>query len=350
MLSIKEISEKTGYSTATVSRALDPRYYNKVKPAARERIMALCDKYQYRPKFSARALASGKTYTIGMISPDVESTVNSPTFSQFISGLSHELGKSNYTMSILPVVSDDLEEIDRQIAQIFYTSRVDGFVLASMIAGKLTLQELAKHKFPVVAFSMPSDPVPELPVTSIYVDNDKAYTELFSHLKKQGRHKAAFIGMGDTCLFRMEQCLENMKSVFDLKPSDIYLLPRKSMRGEQALNTYLAVRENWDHLKHYDTWIMSNDFMARGAYFFLRDMGYEPGGKIAIAGYDNIEESRPFMLEEPVLTTINPRLNLLASDCVELLMEQIKGPCDVRRHSLASQLIIRKSSNPNKGE
>lgn len=163
-------------------------------------------------------------------------------------------------------------------------------------------------------------------------------------------NKPAFIGIENSCLSRIEQCLKNMKSFFELKPSDIYLLhPRQFMMAEQSLSTYLAMRENWDRLKHYDTWIMSNDHMARGAYRFLCDMGYEPGGKIAVADYDNIEESRPFMLEEPVLTTINPRLSLLASKCVELLMEQIKGPCEARIHSLSSQLIIRKSSNSKEG-
>ena len=95
MLSIKEISKQTGFSTATVSRALDPRYSGKVKASTRQRIMALCDEYQFRPKFSAQALASGKTYTVGLISEDLESMINSPTFSQFVSFLAQEIGRAH---------------------------------------------------------------------------------------------------------------------------------------------------------------------------------------------------------------------------------------------------------------
>ena len=178
MLSIKEISKQTGFSTATVSRALDPRYSGKVKASTRQRIMALCDEYQFRPKFSAQALASGKTYTVGLISEDLESMINSPTFSQFVSFLAQELKNNNYTLSVLPVSDHDPETIDKEILHTFYSCRMDGFVLSSNTVGTLTLKELASGKFPVVTYQMPSDICNPMPVTSVRIDNRNAYREL----------------------------------------------------------------------------------------------------------------------------------------------------------------------------
>ena len=180
MLSIKEISKQTGFSTATVSRALDPRYSGKVKASTRQRIMALCDEYQFRPKFSAQALASGKTYTVGLISEDLESMINSPTFSQFVSFLAQELKNNNYTLSVLPVSDHDPETIDKEILHTFYSCRMDGFVLSSNTVGTLTLKELASGKFPVVTYQMPSDICNPMPVTSVRIDMNNAGNALLS--------------------------------------------------------------------------------------------------------------------------------------------------------------------------
>ena len=347
MLSIKEISKQTGFSTATVSRALDPRYSGKVKASTRQRIMALCDEYQFRPKFSAQALASGKTYTVGLISEDLESMINSPTFSQFVSFLAQELKNNNYTLSVLPVSDHDPETIDKEILHTFYSCRMDGFVLSSNTVGTLTLKELASGKFPVVTYQMPSDICNPMPVTSVRIDNRNAYRELLRHLKETGRRRFVIIGMGNSNNSRHEQCRKCASELnLAIQDSDVLLLPKEEVRAEPTLGTYLAVLKHWEKLKQYDAWIMSNDLWAGGACAALRHFKYEPGREIAVTGYDNMEESRLYLFQKPMLTTIRPPLNLLGTTCAQLLLEQIRAPgAGSKEIKLHSELVIRQSSH-----
>ncbi len=347
MFSIKEISEELGVSTATVSRALDPRYSDKVKPTTRTRIMALCEAHNYRPKFSARALASGKTYTIGMIAPDVERTISSSNISQVISSMSEELKKFHYHLSILPIASDEPAEIDREIIHTFYSSQVDGFVLHSHIVGTLTLQELARHNFPVVVFSTPSNtPQQQLSASSVWVDNRAGYNELAAHLKQQRRHKIAYIGFQNNTVRRRRDCIDALRQAgLSFADSDCFLYPLPELTADNMLATYRYLQADWETLRHYDTWIMSNDYMARGACFFLEDRGFRPGDEIAVIGYDNLEGSQASRHLRPFITTVNPKLPELGITCARLLLEQIDGARgDYREVAIQSELIVRNSS------
>ena len=91
---------------------------------------------------------------------------------------------------------------------------------------------------------------------------------------------------------------------------------------------------------------MSNDLMARGACAALRHFKYEPGREIAVTGYDNMEESRLYLFQKPMLTTIRPPLNLLGTTCAQLLLEQIRAPgAGSKEIKLHSELVIRQSSH-----
>lgn len=328
MISINEISKKTGFSTATISRALDLRYCTKVKESTRKKILALCDQYQYRPKFSAQALASGKTYTIGLISPDVEAMMISPNYSLFISFLTHELKKLNYSLSILPI-GDDLATINQEILHTFYSSRVDGFMLMASIVNVLTLNELVRHKFPVVTFLMPSEElINDPPVNHVYFDNSTAYRDLLRHLKKQGHSRIAFIGMeSHNNNIRHQQCLKcAYKEGMNITENDIFLFAKATPRPELVFFTYQEILKQWKRVKNYTAWIMNNDQMAQGACAALKSLGFEPGRNVAVAGYDNIEENRLYGDGNLFLTTINPPLEKLAVSCVQLLLNQIANP------------------------
>ena len=347
MLSIKEISRQTGFSTATVSRALDPRHSGKVKASTRERIMKLCDANQFRPKFSAQALASGKTFTIGLISEDLESMMHSPTYSQFVSFLARELKNSNYTLSVLPVSDCDPETIDKEILHTFYSCRVDGFILSAGSVGTLTLRELATGKFPVVTYQMPSDVRSgPMPVTIVRIDSGNAYGDLLRHLYETGRRCPLIIGM-ESQNSRYELCRKCASGLAPVMQNpDLLLLSKAEVRAEPMLGTYLAVLRHWERLRKYDAWIMSNDLMARGACAALRHFHCEPGREIAVSGYDNIEESRTYLHRKPELTTIRPPLDQLASTCAKLLLEQIesRSSCRKKEIKLHSELIIRQST------
>jgi len=68
---IREISEMTGYSIATVSRVLNKT--GKYSPAAEEKILAVAKENNYEPDIQAKGLRGMKSKNIGVIIPDLKS-------------------------------------------------------------------------------------------------------------------------------------------------------------------------------------------------------------------------------------------------------------------------------------
>ena len=68
MVSIKDIAQACGVSTATVSKALNNR--EDVNPQTRERVQETARQLGYLPNAMARALKTNKTYNIGVLMVD----------------------------------------------------------------------------------------------------------------------------------------------------------------------------------------------------------------------------------------------------------------------------------------
>src|SRR5579859_7829243 len=69
MVSIKDVAEAAGVSTATVSRVLSNGLH--VRPEVRERVMVAVERLGYRPNLVARSLRSQQSMTIGLIVSDI---------------------------------------------------------------------------------------------------------------------------------------------------------------------------------------------------------------------------------------------------------------------------------------
>ena len=64
-LSLQDIAERAGVSTATVSRALNDRAG--VHPKTREQILRIAREMGYTPSMAARGLATSRTHNLGLI-------------------------------------------------------------------------------------------------------------------------------------------------------------------------------------------------------------------------------------------------------------------------------------------
>jgi LacI family transcriptional regulator len=100
-VTIKEIAQLASVNISTVSRALNPQTAFKVSSIQREKILALCNKYNYRPRVSARACATGKSFHVALMLGALTSDLASPLQALFIKGVSSVLQANGYTLSIL---------------------------------------------------------------------------------------------------------------------------------------------------------------------------------------------------------------------------------------------------------
>lgn len=130
MSTIKDIAERVGVSTATVSCALSGT--KPVKEATKKKILQAAREMNYIPNAAARELKAHSTKTIGIILTDIKSKFHSDLFIS----LSTEFQKNGYLIEV--AFSNDQPQIEKQNIDRMLSKNVDGLVLISCQNGNST--------------------------------------------------------------------------------------------------------------------------------------------------------------------------------------------------------------------
>ena len=68
-VTIEDVARKAGVSAMTISRVLNGK--REISSATREHVLDVMRELNYRPSRVARSLATNKTFTIGVVVPDI---------------------------------------------------------------------------------------------------------------------------------------------------------------------------------------------------------------------------------------------------------------------------------------
>src|SRR5690606_2377105 len=102
---LADVAHKAGVSTASVSRVLNAP--DTVRPATREKVMSAIRALGYVPDGAARALASGRLNTVGVIVPTLDNAI----FASGINAFQRRLAQRNYTLLVASSEYDQNEEV-----------------------------------------------------------------------------------------------------------------------------------------------------------------------------------------------------------------------------------------------
>ncbi len=119
---IKEIARRLKISPSTVSRALND--HPSIGLVTTMRVKKMAEEMNYEPNQTAIFFKQRKTYTIGVVLPDL----SEPFFSSAISAIEDLADHHNYTV----ILGQSLDNPDRQlkIMQTFKKHRVDGILIS----------------------------------------------------------------------------------------------------------------------------------------------------------------------------------------------------------------------------
>ncbi len=118
-ISIKTIAQKSGFSTYTVSHAL--RDFDDVNDKTKKKIIAVSKKLGYYPNRLGRSLASGKSYQIAILIPELSSLY----FIRAAMACSEELKKFDYSGTI--IMGHSLEFENNLLDELF-SKHYDGLI------------------------------------------------------------------------------------------------------------------------------------------------------------------------------------------------------------------------------
>jgi DNA-binding LacI/PurR family transcriptional regulator len=346
MISIEKIAKEANVSSMTVSRVFDPRHVNKVKASTREKILGICKKHDYSPRYSARSLASGKTFSVGLVLDNFASGLSSPTMSQVINSIVKGLEKYSYNLNMIHCSLENLNDMNEKILETVYSRRVDGLLFFGELLTEHSVEKLRKSRIPAAILSLPSSRTLQEHISYVYADNYPATYDLVAHLKDIGVRDIAYLNVitkANACVDRTELFHREAEAAGLNSKSIICDYRNRFLR--MMFDSFEWTLENWEKIKKYDAYVFSNDLMAIGGLKAMESKGLIAGRDKALAGFDNIEENINYFAAKPVITTIAPPHQELGEMVVKLLMEQINGnERRAIRLSLPSKLIIRSST------
>lgn len=140
IVTIKEVAELAGVSSAAVSRYLNDGYLADDK---RERIRQAIERTGYAPSAQAQALRTGSTRIVGVIVPKI----NSESISRITAGIGQVLRERGYQM--LLANTDNHAERELEYLELFQGHPVDGIVLVATILTPRHRAFLREAKVPV---------------------------------------------------------------------------------------------------------------------------------------------------------------------------------------------------------
>lgn len=144
-VSLKDIAERVGVSSATVSLVLNGKEKGgRVGVEMSGKIRNVAKELNYKPNNLARSLRMGRSQAIGLIVADI----TNPFFADLSFQIQEYAEKLNYTV-IITNINESVEKMNRMI-DILKTYRVDGLLIIPPQFGEHLLKKLDDNKVPLV--------------------------------------------------------------------------------------------------------------------------------------------------------------------------------------------------------
>ena len=346
---ISDIAKLAGTNRSTVSRVLNDSPNFSAGAECRKRIISIARKLKYQPRYSAKSLASGKTYCVGVILGTLENDLCSPYFASTLAEMNRTLLENGYTLTLLPINQGKV--YDDEVLSTIRRHRCDGYFIGTDMAGSKTMNELSRQKIPLAIHQASSGIVKSGLCNAAELDLRMAMESLAKEFARCSHQRVAYFVpeffVNDE---RLAERLTQLQSALqrqgiDMRDNDI-ITYRPSAIGclFDRVEAMHAALLHVDALKLHTAVAACSDLVALGMCDALRMRGIEPGKDIGIVGYDNIEESPNFPTKEPFLTTIDPDNRRMGRVIAEMLLDRIRNPTSTpATRSIPARLIIRKS-------
>lgn len=290
MATIKEVSLLAGVSVATVSRVANGNRWVAVE--TQQRVKEAMKELGYQPNTSARALATNRTETIGMIVGDLSGP--------FYGDLMHRVEKTVRSQGkhlILTSSHGNLED-ERDAIEFLLRRQVDALILQVDSLSDADLIAITERiRTPIVLVNRY---VPELAQHCVYINNETGGRLITEYFIQQGHREIACITGplykpdSRDRLQGFRQALDQAKLSFHqdwVVESDF-----TESGGSSAMERLLKRSSNCTAV------FCENDLMAYGAIRYAKSQGIQVPQQLSVAGYDDIVMSAYI---DPSLTTIH---------------------------------------------
>jgi LacI family transcriptional regulator len=307
-----DIANKLNVTRITVSKAL--RNHPDISEEMKKRVRETAEELGYIPNLIAQNLTSRRTFTLGVVIPDLENSFFAYTTDSIIDTSS---GK-DYTVFV--TVSRENQQNERLNIQKLIGMRVDGLLVcvSQQTTDPQIFNRINNLKIPFVFFDRQFEGLNFSCVT--FNDRNGAAAAL-DKIIEQGYTKVAhFAGYSNVSIGK-ERCLGYRDA---LKRKGIEIKPGWIIEGGfEIKDGYEAFYKLYNSNNLPEIIFTVNDRVALGVYKATGEVGLKIPDDIGIVGYGFNDTAQNFY---PTLSIINQDPRKIGRAAAELLIEIIRNP------------------------
>jgi len=330
-ITIKDVAQLAGVSTATVSRAM--RSPQLVNSTTLENIQRVMREKHYVYNAAAADFSRSKSTVVGVFIPTTAGTV----FAGTVGAIEEYAYERGYPLMVCNTRYDP--DIEAALLRQCMERRVAGLILTGYCqANEGLLVSLVEKGLPclIVWEKLPDS----LPLSYVGFDNYQAAFEVTDYLLGLGHRSVGLIVGPRSGIYRARRRSDGYAAALEARgiPYDPSLVIEKQpsmLNGKEAMSRLLRLP------KPPTAVFAASDFLAIGAMAAVREAGLRVPEDVSVAGFDDIEFASYC---HPPLTTVHVPSKDIGRMAVNLLMELIAGEDDSpRRVCLDTKMILRKS-------
>lgn len=320
MATIKDVANKAGVSTATVSRVLNGNY--PVSEQAKEKVLEAIQQLKYHPNAVARSLKQNRTYLIGILVPDI----SNPYFMDLARGVESVVADEGY--SLLFGSTDEDAKKEYNLLKALNEKRVDGVILASRMKDSKKINDLIDQGLNVFMIDTYIDDVK----ADVVIENDfeSAYN-LMKYIIEKGHRRIAIVNglmTVSTAKQRFEAYKKALKD-YKINCKDQFILNGDFNRDKSYEVLCRLLESNGEK----PTAIFStNNVMTEGVLMALKEKKVKVPDEMSVVSFGNITLPK---LVEPNLTYVRQNSYRMGEKVGHLIINKINGS-----HQEAKQEII----------
>ncbi|TKK68095.1 LacI family transcriptional regulator [Ilyomonas limi] len=331
-VSLKDIAQKVGVSTALVSYVLNNKKEGRIKKEVAQKIRETAKELNYRTNLLARSLKINKTYTIGLIVADIAS----PFSSGMARIIEDEADKLNYT--VIFGSSDENAQKFGKLVDTFLTRQVDGLIIAPPENAENQVFRLRQQGLPFVLFDRYC---PSVNTNYVALDN---YTAAYNAVKYMidGGCKRPAIVTYDTTLFHMQERVRGYSAALKLSGIDAnkswikkvnIINPKAAI--EKAVQELLSLDEPADAI------LFGSNSIAVHGVKYINTLPLKVPKDLAIISFDETESLDLFYAS---ITYIKQPMHEMGQLTTRILLDCIGKNNKVTQVNMQAELVIRAST------
>lgn len=326
--SIKDVAEKSGFSTATVSHVINGTRY--VSEEVSQKVKVAMKELNYTPNPIARSLRSHQSHLIGLIIPVKEASDTANLFFMTIAqGIEATLSKNGYKLILCNSHED--KELEKEHIEMFDAQLIDGLIIAPT-ADNFSLHN---NQYPVVFI----DRKPKVYLGDcILANNFQGAYDATQHIIRKGHKKIGLI-TGELGITTSDHRKEGYKKALldeSLEYKESYV-----KEGKVSFESGYQLAKELVEQNEVSSIFIANNTLTLGALSYFQEKKIHIPDELAIIGFDDYEWTK---IMNPPLTCVKQPAFEIGQKAAEVILARISNKeGKPEEYLLDTTLTIRKS-------